>query len=53
MNFDVSQEQVLQMLPMYAETVMRCISKESELSSEYLILDFDAQSIWIEMVGRN
>lgn len=52
-HFAVSQDGVLQMLPMYEEDVMHCIGTMPQYDDNGIWHDYNARSIQIEMGGRN
>jgi hypothetical protein len=52
-HFAVSQDGILQMLPMYETTVMHCIGTTPFFNDEERIVDYNQRSIQIEMGGRN
>ena len=52
-HFAVSQDGILQMLPMYETTVMHSIGTTPFFNDEERIVDYNQRSIQIEMGGRN
>jgi hypothetical protein len=52
-HFAVSQDGVLQMLPMYTATVMHGIGVEPGTTAEGIYANYNTHSIQIEMAGRN
>ena len=52
-HFSVSQDGILQMLPMYGYEVMHCRGVLPQYTDEGIWTDYNAHSIQIEMGGRN